>query len=147
MKKLLPCLVLTFSLLSNFSSFAFADNTANGESVVEYANKYLGTSYLSGGGSPESGFDCSGFVQYVYSHFGIDICRITDYMYTSGYAVSYDEAKAGDLILFYINGTCTHCAIYAGNGQMVHASNSFSGVVTSNVSDFLYDDFIVRRIL
>ena len=70
-----------------------------------------------------SGADCSGFVQSVFAHFGISLPRTTWDMENVGTAVSYDQAVAGDIILY--DG---HVGIYMGNGQIVNAINSAKGI-------------------
>lgn len=77
-----------------------ADQNLSDEELVSYARKYLGTRYVWGGSTPK-GFDCSGYIQYVYRHFDIDIPRTTA-AYPSLYdqAVSIDNAQVGDIIVF-----------------------------------------------
>ena len=75
------------------------------------------------GTSLTNGADCSGFVQSVFAHFGIALPRTTWDMENAGMAVSYDQAVAGDIILY--NG---HVGIYMGNGQIVNAINSAKGI-------------------
>ena len=80
-------------------------------------------SVCMGGTSLTNGADCSGFVQSVFAHFGIALPRTTWDMENAGTAVSYDQAVAGDIILY--NG---HVGIYMGNGQIVNAINSAKGI-------------------
>ena len=90
-----------------------------GSSVVSYATQFVGNPYVYGGTSLTSGADCSGFVQSVYANFGVSLPRTSYAQMTAGYEVPYSEAQPGDLICY--GG---HVAIYMGNGQIVHASNS-----------------------
>lgn len=85
--------------------------------IVAEAYKYVGTPYVSGGASP-GGFDCSGFVQYVYAQFGISLPRTSGAQSNAGYRVSASEARAGDLI--WAPG---HIGIYLGDGQHIAARN------------------------
>ena len=107
--------------------------------VVPSAERYIGVPYRYGGTSPQSGFDCSGFVQYVYGLQGVDLPRTSRQMAGAGVAV---EARTrslavGDLMLFEQGGRISHVAIYAGNGRFIHSSSSGKGV--------RYDDLDTRR--
>ncbi|PWD51946.1 hypothetical protein C8046_16125 [Serinibacter arcticus] len=86
-------------------------------SIVNEAFKYVGVPYVTGGASP-SGFDCSGFVQYVYAQMGVSLPRTSSAQAGAGYRVSASEARAGDLI--YSPG---HIGIYLGDGQHIAARN------------------------
>ena len=80
-----------------------------------------------GGTSLTNGADCSGFVQSVYSNFGVSLPRTSYEQQNAGTEVSYADAQPGDLICY--GG---HVAIYMGNGQIVHASNSRDGIKISD---------------
>ncbi|MDQ6870546.1 MAG: C40 family peptidase [Gemmatimonadota bacterium] len=107
--------------------------------VVPAAERYIGVPYRYGGSSPESGFDCSGFVQYVYAQQGVDLPRTSRQMAAAGIAVepSTRSLAVGDLMLFSQGGRISHVAIYAGNGRFIHSSSSGKGV--------RYDDLDTRR--
>lgn len=92
-----------------------------GNSIVETALSYVGYPYVWAGTSP-SGFDCSGFVQYVHGQHGISLPRMSDAQGKSGTRVS--NPQPGDLVVW----PGQHIAIYIGNGQIVHASNPRDGV-------------------
>ena len=112
------------------------DYVATGDvnAMVELAYSLIGSPYMAGGNTP-AGFDCSGFVQYLYSRIGISISRSTSTQLYDGVAVSYENAQPGDILLWgYANGTITHSAIYVGNGQMIHATNPRQGVIASDVA-------------
>ena len=103
-----------------------------GAKVVSMAMPFLGTRYRSGGASP-NGFDCSGFTMYIYGQFGIRLPHgATDQM-RYGAAVDRSQLQPGDLIFFhddyYSSSTASHCGIYVGNDQFVHASTYGSGGV------------------
>ena len=112
------------------------DYVATGDvnAMVELAYSLIGSPYMAGGNTP-AGFDCSGFVQYLYSRIGISISRSTSTQLYDGVAVSYENAQPGDILLWgYANGIITHSAIYVGNGQMIHATNPRQGVIASDVA-------------
>lgn len=98
-----------------------------GSSVVDYATQFVGNPYVWGGTSLTNGADCSGFVQSVYSNFGVSLPRTSYEQQNAGYEVPYSEAQAGDLICY--GG---HVAIYMGDGKIVHASNSVDGIKVSD---------------
>lgn len=110
-----------------------AQTNPQGESaVVDSARKYLGTPYVWGGTSP-SGFDCSGFVQYVLAQNGKSIPRTSQEQFASGQAVDKSQLQAGDLVFYDWSGgiEATHVGIYEGNGKMIHAP--YSGDVVKEV--------------
>lgn len=94
----------------------------SGKSVAEFAssNEFLGIPYVWGG-TTKDGFDCSGFVQYVYFQFGYTLNRTADAQSTQGTRVDRSELKPGDLVFFSGYG---HVGIYIGDDKFVHASNS-----------------------
>ena len=104
-----------------------ASSGSGGSSVVDYAKQFVGNPYVWGGTSLTSGADCSGFVQSVYSNFGVSLPRTSYEQQNAGREVSYSEAQPGDLICY--GG---HVAIYMGDGKIVHASNSRDGIKVSD---------------
>lgn len=101
--------------------------------LVNYALQFVGGRYLWGGTNPNTGADCSGFVQYVYRNMaGISLPRTSREQAKTGRSVSSGEMQPGDLI-FYTNsgGTVNHVAMYIGNGQIVHAASRRSGIKIS----------------
>lgn len=113
--------------------------TNKGSEIVEYAKSFLGSRYVSGGTSP-SGFDCSGFTQYVYSHFGYSLARVASGQASNGVEVSRDNLMPGDLIIFQDYGRTSigHVGIYIGDGNFIHAANPSRGVVTDNLNSNSY---------
>jgi len=115
-----------------------------GDRLVARAMKYLGTPYRYGGTSPSTGFDCSGFVYYLYGAvFGKSISRMPDGMASEGAPVARSDLKRGDIVFFGYRGTFTHVGIYAGNGQFVHATHRGSPVsVTPLDADYYRDRYM-----
>ncbi len=108
-----------------------------GETVSSIAYSLVGSPYIMGANGPY-GFDCSGFVQYVYSRLGIYISRSSSTQLYDGVAVSYSDILPGDIINWgYSNGVSTHSALYVGNGKMIHAANTSMGVIISDVGYWL----------
>lgn len=112
---------------SQQESSAESASSGSGSSVVDYATQFVGNPYVWGGTSLTNGADCSGFVQSVYKNFGVDLPRTSYEQQNAGTEVSYSDAQPGDLICYG-----SHVAIYMGNGQIVHASNSVDGIKVSN---------------
>lgn len=110
--------------------------------IIAYASNFLGTPYLWGGTSPSTGFDCSGFTQYVYAHFGIEIGRTTYDQINDGYGVSKDQLQAGDLVFFGANNNPTHMGIYVGNNTYIHSPRT--GDVLK-ISPMTRTDYITGR--
>lgn len=104
-----------------------SSGSGSGSSVVDYATQFVGNPYVWGGTSLTNGADCSGFVQSVYSNFGVSLPRTSYEQQNAGTEVSYADAQPGDLICY--GG---HVAIYMGDGKIVHASNSRDGIKVSD---------------
>jgi cell wall-associated NlpC family hydrolase len=139
---LLVVAVLLTGLFGNVSSAHAESNAAPGAApaaksagIVANALKYKGYRYRYGGSSPASGFDCTGFVYYVYKSAGYAIPRDMYSMYNSGARVSTKNLQPGDIIFFsgtYKRGL-SHAAIYIGNGRIIHAANESTGVLVSDL--------------
>ena len=95
--------------------------------IYEEAKKYVGTLYVWGGSTPETGFDCSGYVCWVYNQNGYDVGRTTaNGLWQKSQHISEAEAKPGDLVFFkgtYDTPGMSHTGIYLGNGMMVSAGD------------------------
>ena len=117
----------TVDTSSNSSSSSSSSSSGSGSSIVDYATQFVGNPYVWGGTSLTGGADCSGFTQSVYAQFGYSLPRTSYEQQNWGTEVSYADAQPGDLICY--GG---HVAIYMGNGQIVHASNSRDGIKISN---------------
>nr|WP_206155085.1 C40 family peptidase [Clostridium muellerianum] len=122
--------------LSRGSSISLGSN-----SVVNYAYSFIGTPYVWGGTSP-SGFDCSGFVQYVYAHFGVGLGRTTYEQINDGTTVSRDQLQPGDLVLFGTRSNPHHVGIYVGGGMYIHAPQTGDVV---KVSPLTRGDYLTAK--
>ena len=120
-----------------------------GQAVLEIAKRYLGLAYRYGGNSPSTGFDCSGFVKYVYGQMGVTLNRVAADQMKNGIAVDFSQIQVGDIIGFYnSSGYISHVGIYAGNGMMIHSPQTGDGVKYESVVSGNYGTRgkIVRRI-
>lgn len=135
----------------NESSTQGTSSSASGNNIVAYAKKYMGYKYVSGGSSPSTGFDCSGFTSYVYKQCGISISRSSSAQASNGTAVSKSNLQPGDLVIFNnrANTSIGHVGIYIGGNTFIHAGNSGTGVITTSLSDSYYQARYVtgRRII
>jgi cell wall-associated NlpC family hydrolase len=115
------------------------ETNARGSSVAAFAMQFVGARYAWSGADP-SGFDCSGFTQYVYRQFGVDLPRVAADQYSEHYGTvvtDLSRLEPGDLVFFantYEPGI-THVGIYIGNGDVVQAMNSGSGVAIGNLQE------------
>lgn len=116
--------------------------SASASAITSYALTFLGVPYVWGGTTP-SGFDCSGLVQYVYSHFGINLGRTTYTQQYAGTKISVASAQAGDLYFWGSYGSAHHVAIALGGGQYVMAPAPGQNVMTGSVSSYT-PSFAVR---
>lgn len=108
--------------------------------VIPTAERYIGVKYKWGGTSPTGGFDCSGYVQYVFRKHGVQLPRTSRAQAYAGARVPLDfqALRTGDLIMFAQGGIdggrpISHVAIYAGNRRIIHSSKSGQGVRYDNL--------------
>ena len=116
--------------------------------IIQSSMDYLGVPYVFGGTSPY-GFDCSGYVQYVFALAGISLPRTADVQYEVGSPISTTELVEGDLVFFstYTWGA-SHVGIYIGDGSFIHASSSRGIAIDSLGSSYWSSHYIgARRIL
>lgn len=106
---------------------------ASGSDIVAYAKKFIGTPYVHGGSSPD-GFDCSGFTQYVYAHFGGYLSRTVAGQFNCGTFVEKSELNLGDLVFFQASSRISHVGIYVGGGSFIHSPQPGEKVKISSFS-------------
>ncbi|KZL92080.1 NlpC/P60 family protein [Clostridium magnum] len=116
---------------------------ASANNVIAFASNYMGTPYVWGGSSPNPGFDCSGFTQYVYGHFGVSIGRTTYDQINDGVPVSRGQLQPGDLVLFGSSSNPHHVGIYVGDGAYIHAPRTGDSVKISSLDS--RGDFVTGR--
>lgn len=107
-----------------------------GEDVADIARQHIGIRYRSGGASPKSGFDCSGFVYWVFSKYGVTVPRDSVRQSRAGHAVDREDLLPGDIIIFRIANTPNgrHSAIYLGDGRFIHSPSAGSSVRIEKLS-------------
>ena len=105
------------------------------QSIVNFALQFVGCPYVYGGTSLTNGADCSGFTQSVMANFGISIPRTAGAQSVGGRAVSLSNIQPGDLLFYSGSGDygIGHVTMYIGNGQVVHASTSRTGIIVSDI--------------
>lgn len=123
--------------------------TDGAKAIITEAEKYIGVNYVYGGTTP-SGFDCSGFVKYVFGNCGVTLNRVSRDQYAKdGYSVSKSELEPGDLVFFGTGGTVSHVGIYTGGGQMIHSPSTGKTVCYTSInSDYYLSHYIgAKRVL
>lgn len=117
-------------------------NSKQGHKIVETGKNYIGVPYVFGGTTPK-GFDCSGFLQYIFKQHGFIIPRLADEQYNLGSSAKVSQLLPGDLVFFstYTSGI-SHCGIYVGDKSFLHASSSKGIRIDSLDSDYWKSRFI-----
>jgi cell wall-associated NlpC family hydrolase len=113
-----------------------------GVRIVAYAKRFRGIRYVYGGTSPHSGFDCSGFVRFVYAHFGVALPHSSYGDFDRGRRVSRSSLRPGDLVFFDSVG---HVGIYVGNGRFIHAPHSGTRVRIEQLGGWYSSRFVGAR--
>ena len=126
---------------ADISSVPTAPASATGQALADYALQFQGYPYVSGGNTP-SGWDCSGFVQWVFAQFGVSLPHYSGAQMSVGTAVgSISEAAPGDIIV-----NTQHAAIYIGNGMVINALNPAQGTQVTSLAVFS-GGYAIRRVL
>lgn len=120
----------------NFAS-GRASYSSAGASVIEYAKQFIGTPYVYGGSTPK-GFDCSGFVKYVFNHFGVSLPRTGTAQYNAGTKVSRSELQPGDIVAFG-SSYLEHVGIYVGGGMFIHSPSPGNSVRIETLDSGYYN--------
>jgi len=110
--------------------------------AVKYARRFIGVPYVWGGSSPRTGFDCSGFVRYVYQHFGVSLPHSTYGDMARGRRVLRKYLKPGDLVFFAGGG---HVGIYIGRHRLIDAPHSGAVVHISTMTNWYSSDYYTAR--
>jgi cell wall-associated NlpC family hydrolase len=117
-----------------------ARNSSSGNQIVQVALRYTGIPYVWGG-TTANGLDCSGFVQSVFSNFGVSLPRVARDQANVGQPIplSLDQLQAGDRLYFSCKGReVDHAGIYIGNGLFIHSSSRRGGVAVDNLTTPFY---------
>lgn len=132
-------------LMSNLSEDPSRGGSGISRRIVSVALSVLGVPYVWGGTTPR-GFDCSGFVQYVYNQVGLSLPRTADVQFEVGTAIPTSKLRAGDLVFFstYEPGP-SHVGIYLGDGNFVHASSNTGISVTPMFTGYYGPRYIGAR--
>lgn len=116
--------------------------------VVDYALQFQGAPYSYGNASPEKGFDCSGFVKYVYKHDGVELPRTVKEMAATLTAVPNEKIHSGDLVFFNTTGdSVSHVGIYMNGSNFIHAPSSRAGkvMISSLKNNYWRERFVDAR--
>ena len=126
-----------------------AGGSVEGRQVADFALQFVGYNYSWGGASPETGFDCSGLVYYTYKQFGYTLNRVACDQAQNGVHVDPSDLQPGDILCFYSSSTYIgHVGIYIGDNKFVHAANSSTGVIISELEGYYANrGYEARRII
>ena len=154
----LPCVMLNFapsSAMANDNMNALMDtlsytqnSTANkADGLIANAKNFIGLPYRYGGTSPVSGFDCSGFMQYVFKESAnIDLPRTSGSMAQMGSRVDREELRPGDMVFFsHGGGRISHVGMYIGEGHFIHAPSTGKSIEISNLDGYWSSRFVTAR--
>ena len=128
---------------ASYASTSSASGTR--QQIVDYAATLLGCKYVYGGNTP-SGFDCSGYVKYVFAHFGVNLSRTSASQYSNSVHIRKSDLNVGDLVFFsQTRGSSKvgHVGIYVGGGQFIHAASPGKGVRYDSLSDSYYSSHYI----
>ena len=131
----------------------------NTDNLMLYSNSFLGMPYLWGGTTPakldttgkyvSGGFDCSGFVQYIYKNLGVTLPRTTFDQIDNGVSVCITNLKKGDLVFFRTNSDVpcevSHVGLYIGDNKFIHSPHTGDVIKTSELTGYYEDSFIIGK--
>ncbi|MFD1602714.1 C40 family peptidase [Flavobacterium artemisiae] len=142
---LLAVLLLSFATpqeKDSFKSISVSQSEINRDSIIEYAKKYLGTPYVYASSNPQKGFDCSGFVSYVFKNFGLTLPRSSSGYKNLGKALKPEDFKVGDVLVFYgykdrtvVGHLGIICEANGMQSKFIHASSGKAQQVTITALD------------
>lgn len=137
MKKFLPALLLLCSACASTQPPESASRNEGMNELAIYAMSLADTQYQYGGNSPGNGFDCSGFVRYVFQQsLGWPLPRTSGEMSRAGVALSTDQLRPGDLVFFNTQQQpFSHVGIYVGEDRFVHAPRSGKAIALVNMRE------------
>lgn len=152
MRSILYIFLLALFLLSSFTvkreekqkitQYPKIEAEIDRDSIIAYAKQYLGTPYLYAGSNPKKGFDCSGFVSYVYSNFGLTLPRSSSGYKNLGKALKPEDFKVGDILVFYgykdrtiVGHLGIICEANGMHSKFIHASSGKAQQVTITALD------------
>jgi peptidoglycan DL-endopeptidase LytE len=121
----------TLVIPNSSTSGQFSSPATTVDALIAEAKKYIGVPYVWGGSTP-AGFDCSGYLNYVFNHVGLSIPRTVAAIWSEAKPVS--SLKAGDIVFFNTGSSPSHAGIYLGNNQFIHAGTS-TGVTISDLGN------------
>ncbi|WP_027365500.1 C40 family peptidase [Desulfotruncus alcoholivorax] len=114
--------------------------TSREEMIVDFAKTFIGTPYAYSGQSP-AGFDCSGYVQYVFKNFGVDLPRTASEQFYRGTMVNSGKARPGDIVAFASGGVINHTGIYLGGGSFISSTSSHGVDIAPVFGSYWADHF------
>ena len=131
----------------------------NKDDLVSYSSTFLGMQYLWGGTTPAlsditgkyigGGFDCSGFVQYIYKNFGISLPRTTMDQVNKGTSININNLQIGDLVFFMTNPILptevSHVGIYIGDNKFIHSPKEKDVIKISELTGYYKDKFVIGK--
>ncbi len=138
MKSILLLSILLLSACASVKNDVRAtDSSAAAKKLTSYARSLAGIPYRYGGNSPDSGFDCSGFVGHVFRHtLGINLPRSSNEISQIGQAIITGNLRAGDLVFFNtLHRKFSHVGIYLGGDRFIHAPSSGGSIRTENMRE------------
>ena len=131
------------------SSGSISSGSGTATDIANFAMSFVGYSYVWGGMSPSTGFDCSGLMYYVLTQYGYSMKRVANDQMTQGTAISRDNLQVGDLVFFGYGSYANHVGMYIGGGNFVHASTPSTGVRVNSLNETYYNTRYIgaRRII